>query len=159
MKIIFLALLALVPQFSFAEPAIDSEFGSWTVFTEDEVKTCYITGEPKDSAGNFKRRSNVYIMVAAKGEVSVSSGFNYQAKSVAEMAFPDATRFELHTTPATPKIAWAKDSEDDKAIISRMQSLSSVKIRGYSDSDSYAEDNYNLSGFPEAYSRMMEICK
>ena len=56
-------------------------------------------------------------------------------------------------------IAWAKNKEQDKEIITNLLNGYSLKIRAESSKSEYIVDEYSLKGLTRAYKRMKELCK
>lgn len=160
--IIFL-IVTIFPTISYAEK-VESNFDDWNVYSvmQDGEKICYLTSYPKKKTGNYKKRGNPYFLVTYRGngisEVSVYSGYPYKSKSMVELDIDDKHKHELFTSQETPKMAWAKDAEEDKTIILEMKKGIKLQAKAYSRLNSYSLDSYSLRGFTKAFDKMKELC-
>ncbi len=143
---------------------LDSEHKAWSVFSlkQSGEKICYITSSPSSKKGNYKKRSEPYLLVTYRGngvaEVSVFAGYPYKNKSKVAVTIDKKKKFSLFTASETPKIAWAKDAAQDKKLIRAMKKGSTFLAKAKSKIGSYSQDTYSLSGFTKAYSRMQKLC-
>jgi invasion protein IalB len=164
LAVVLIVLCACLPAVA-AAPNPQATFKSWTVFTidQDKQKVCYVSSRPSSQQGTYKKRGEPYMLVTYRGaghsEVSTSSGYPYKENSAVELAVEKRLTRELFTTTETPRIAWAKTKEDDKAIVSAMRKGTKVRVRGVAKTGSTSEDTYSLAGFTLAYKRMVELCK
>lgn len=142
----------------------EGEFKTWRVFTltRGSQKTCYITGSPTAQTGAKRRGDIPYVVVTHRGknlaEVSVSAGYTYKEKSTAEIVIDAKPPHAFFTSPKTPKIAWARDTAEDKAVVGDMLQGGKVTVAGTGAGKMTSKDTYDLQGFPQAYARMQELC-
>lgn len=141
----------------------EGEFQSWRVFTiaRGSQKTCYVTGTPSAKTGAGQRGDIPYIVVTHRGknlaEVSVSAGYAYRDKSTAQITVDKASH-AFFTSAKTPKIAWARDAAEDKAVVGAMLQGSKMSVAGTGAGKVTSKDTYELQGFAPAYARMQELC-
>ncbi len=162
----FAAMVIMLGCFNAAEamPKQEKTFKDWTVFTvmQDGDKVCYMTSTPTKEEGNYKRRGEPYLLVTYRGkglsEVSVSSGYPYKKGSEVKVKIDQRLSKDLFTSEDTPRIAWAKTSDDDKSIVANMKKGFKLTARGTSQLGTYSEDTYSLSGFTNAHKHMVSLC-
>lgn len=163
-KILFLTIFTLlIFQKSFAAQTLDGIYYNWSVFVLDdpgEEKKCYIVSFPTKSIGNYKKEREPYILVTRFQkkqieEVSVYSGFEYKIGGDIYLSI-DGKQFTMFTKD---DIAWAKNKEQDKEIISSLLDSFQLKIRSESSTTEYVVDEYSLKGLTRAYKRIKELCK
>ena len=146
--------LAATPVAAAAADVIGT-FGGWTAFADREggKKICYIGSAPTKSAGKYKKRGDIYILVTHRpaekktGVVSVAAGYTYKQGSEAEVAVGAAT-FRLFTDRDT---AWAFDKDGDRALVRAMKAGLSMVVKGTSAKGTETTDTYSLKGFRAAY--------
>jgi len=163
-KIIITIAFLLESSASFAQ-VIDSSFYRWTVYEmqgEDELeeKKCYIVSFPVKTDSNNEARQKPYIMITRFQnrrieEISVSAGFEYKINSQVLLSIDDK-KFQI---PTNGDMAWAKNKNDDVAIIQKILQSAVVKVRSDSAIGTFAIDEYSLKGVTKAYLRMREVCK
>jgi hypothetical protein len=142
-------------------------FDKWELFKilDDSQKTCFLTSSPAKEKGTFKKRSQPYVLVTYHGrgtpEVSISSGYNYDAGSVVDVSIigKEAKKYEFFTSDKTPKVAWAKDSKTDGDVIKSMKSGTDFTAKGISSAGTNSEDTYSLKGFAAAVEGLVKFCK
>ena len=143
---------------------IDSAFFEWTVYElqEDdfEERKCYIIAHPKKSETSQTSRSKPYIIITRYQnqrieEFGINSGFEYKINGKVFVLI-DEMKFEL---PTNKDMAWARNKDEDVAIIQKMLLSAKVKVRSDSAIGTFAIDEYSLKGIAKAYSRMRNICK
>ncbi len=137
-------------------------FGDWTAFTNKEggKKFCYIGSAPTKSAGKYKKRGNVYILVTHRpaekktGVVSITAGYTYKQGSETEIAVGDAA-FRLFTDRGT---AWAYDDDTDRALVRAMKAGLNMLVKGTSAKGTKTTDAYSLKGFSAALRAIGVAC-
>ena len=156
-----LSLFVLVFSNTAFSQVVDKEFKDWTVYTTNlqGKLACYIASFPKSKTGNYTKRDDPYLLVTRLSddvfELSVSSGYKYKLNSDVSVDI-EGNKFNLFSKG---KLAWAKNSEQDKELIDLMISKLHMDIRGTSIIGSYSVDRYSLSGFTAAFKRMKQRCK
>jgi len=134
----------------------------WSLFKTkvNNIDFCYVASLPIQKEGTYKERGEPYATIMRKkgatvDEVSISSGFIYDPDkdiiiSILKRKFPLFSNEEK---------AWTYDKNDDIEIVKQMKNGAKMYITGYSKSGAVANDTYSLSGFNDAYNKMIEICK
>ncbi len=139
-------------------------FKDWNVFTlsQNDSLYCYMVSSTIDRAGNYKRRGEPYLLVTARKngptEVSISSGYPYKEGSNVEVSIDSEKYWELFTTDETPKIGWAKDSSEDKALLASMKKGFKLRAKGNSRLGTHSIDTYSLNGFTKAMAKVKDLC-
>lgn len=147
-----------------AEQSFYAEYKAWGVFTtdQDNQKVCYITSRPTKKSGNYRKRSEPYMLVTYRRggnpEVSVNSGYPYKIGADVSLRV-DKQNYDFFTSSETPEMAWAKDSTSDIKVITAMKQGSGLVTKSYSKLGTYSQDTYSLAGFTKAYDKMKELCK
>ncbi len=157
-----LAATPVVATAAAAAADVIGTFGDWTAFAdkEDGGKFCYIGSAPTKSAGKYKKRGDVYILVTNRpaekktGVVSVTTGYAYKQGSEAEVAVGAAT-FRLFTDRDT---AWTYDKDGDRALVRAMKAGLSMVVNGTSAKGTKTTDTYSLKGFSAAYRAIGIAC-
>ena len=146
-----------------AEQTLDGMYYDWSVFTLNDIgeeQKCYVVSFPKKSIGNYKNKREPYVLITKfkdknVEEISIYSGFEYKIGSDIYISI-DGKQYTLFTKD---DIAWAKNKEQDKEIITNLLNGYSLKIRAESSKSEYVVDEYSLKGLTRAYKRMKELCK
>ncbi len=160
--ILTLAVFALAATPQAAAEVIDT-FGGWTAFKvkENGGKVCYMGAAPAKSAGKYKKRGDIYILVTRRpaekntGVVSITTGYTYKPGSEVEVAVGDA-KFRLFTDRDT---AWAYDAKTDRALVRAMKAGLSMVVKGTSGKGTETTDTYSLKGFRAAYRAIGRACR
>ena len=143
-------------------PSYEGEFGKWKVFTieQNNKKICYTTSSPVDISGNHKDNRNPYVMVSLFGnnkvEISISSGYIYKPHSIVSVSI-DGKQERFIAENET--IAWPEKNGYDKNIIQSMIGGFNFLVFSESYANTYSVDTYSLSGFKQAYKKIIELCK
>ena len=160
-KICALILAFSIP-FSAHAKKLEFIFDDWHVLTtgEEANKVCYIASIPKAEKGNFKKRSEPYILVSKfpgrKAEVSVSPGYSYRGGSEVEI---NIGKKKYNLRKIKGEIAWAEDISMDQKLIADMKAGKDLDAKGISQLGTYSIDTYSLKGFTNSYNKMLELCK
>jgi hypothetical protein len=163
-KLLFLVIVLFSSYNLSAQENSHGVNGDWEVFstTQNGAKYCYTVTSSKKSSGTFKKRASPYLLVSYRpnnvSEVSISSGFPYKLKSTVAVVVDKNDKFDLFTSSETPDIAWAKDANDDRRIISSLRKGTGVKAKGYSKLGSFAIDEFSLNGFSKSYNEIVNLC-
>ena len=156
--LVFCCLIASVAE----AKKLENLFDDWHVLStmQGKDKVCYIASVPKDEQGNYKKRSEPYLLISLfkdrDPEVSISAGYPYKAGAAIKLSIGDK-RFELKKLQG--EVAWAESEILDKQIISAMKAGSKIEARATSSIGSYSIDTYSLKGITKAYNKMLELCK
>lgn len=154
-------ILALGMAQSAAAQEFVSTHGDWSVFTiaRGGNTVCYIASAPVKSTGNFSRRDDPYLLVthrsAAVDEVSTSSGYPYKDGTKARVDI-DGNKYEMFIKE---ELAWAYDTDQDRAMVDAMKRGTRMSVRGTSPKDTFSIDTYSLRGVTAAYNKMKSLCK
>lgn len=164
-QILVLSVLVLLffSKISYAEQTLDGIYYDWYVFTLTDLgeeQKCYVVSFPKKSIGNYKKAREPYILITRfkdKGieEVSLYSGFEYKLGSDIYLSI-DGKQYTMFTKD---DIAWAKNKNQDKELITNLLNGYLLKVRAESSKSEYVVDEYSLKGLTRAYRRMKELCK
>lgn len=158
---IIAGLLALAAASTASAQEFVSTHGDWSVFTISRggSTVCYIASAPVKSTGNYSRRGDPYLLIthrsAAIDEVSTSSGYPYKNDTKASVNI-DGSKYEMFTKN---ELAWAYDTDQDRAMVGAMKKGSRMTVRGTSPKDTYSIDTYSLRGVTAAYNKMKSLCK
>ncbi len=165
-RILFISLfLALTLPASASAQQLQKIYKQWSVFTlqQQGEKICYIASSPVSSSGNYKSRSEPYLIVTHRSknvdEVSTASGYPYKQDSKVIALVDGKERYELFTSLQVPDTAWARDTTQDQKLVASMKKGLSMTVRGNSRLGTYSEDKYSLMGFTKAYRNMKNACK
>lgn len=140
---------------------LEGTYKDWSVYSihQQGRKVCYIASSPAKKTGNYRKRSEPYVLVTDVepnvDEVSTSSGYPYK-KGVEVSVTIDNDKYQLFTKG---ELAWAYDTQQDAKMVNAMKKGSKMEVRGTSRLNSYSNDTYSLSGFTNAYNRMKQLCK
>ena len=161
--VLFLILFLFLNKNLYAEQTLDGIYYDWYVFTLTDLgeeQKCYVVSFPKKSIGNYKKTREPYILITRfkdKGieEVSLYSGFEYKLGSDIYLSI-DGKQYTMFTKD---DIAWAKNKNQDKELITNLLNGYLLKVRAESSKSEYVVDEYSLKGLTRAYRRMKELCK
>ncbi len=161
--VLFLILFLFLSKNLYAEQTLDGIYYDWYVFTLTDLgeeQKCYVVSFPKKSIGNYKKTREPYILITRfkdKGieEVSLYSGFEYKLGSDIYLSI-DGKQYTMFTKD---DIAWAKNKNQDKELITNLLNGYLLKVRAESSTSEYVVDEYSLKGLTRAYRRMKELCK
>ena len=154
----------MLVSFSANSQEFHGEFKNWGVFTINQSgqKVCYITSTPVSKSGNYRNRSEPYMLVTYRGkkaEVSVNIGFPFKSNSEVDVVVNGRSSYKFFTSEQTPEMAWAKSEGADADLITRMKSGARVTSKGFSKLGTHALDTYALAGFTAAYNKMTSLCR
>lgn len=157
----FICLIALlIPATASAQTLIGSQ-GQWDIYKseQDGKSFCYLATAPIKSTGNFKSRSEPYLLVAQTPngdvEVNASSGFLYKSTGAATLQV-DNVKFPLVTKDNQ---GWTKDDAADAAAVAAMKRGQSVTLKGTAKKGTEAQDIFSLTGFSAALRQMNAECQ
>ena len=163
-KLLLISLTIITFATSSNAQEFHGEYKNWGVFTikQSDSKVCYVTSTPISKKGNYRNRSEPYMLVTFRGkkpEVSVNSGFPFKKGSDVDVKINNRYKYKFFTSDETLEMAWAKDEKTDRDLIQKMKSGSRLVSKGYSRLGTHAEDTYSLNGFTKAYESMEKLCK
>ena len=137
----------------------------WIAYRADESdkRTCFISSEPKESKGNYKKenRGDVRIYVThgptidITNEVSVKAGYDHKQQSSVTYIIDGKKKFALFTLKDR---AWAETPELDAKIVSAMRSGNKLVVKGISSRGTETEDTYSLFGFTASLKLIDRAC-
>ncbi len=144
------------------DPKSIGTFADWeaVTFTEGGNLGCYMTSDPKRSAGNYKERGKVYTLVTHRPAnssldvVTLIAGYTYKKDSEVALQIGDQT-FTLFTDKNT---AWARDEETDHKLVAAMRDGNAMIVKGNSERGTLTTDTYSLKGFTKAYAAINTAC-
>ena len=142
--------------------SIVADFQKWTVLTANPKgkKMCYAVVYSTKRIGNItgQVQDKAYFMVhyfsEIKDRVSVSFGYHLKKGSRIFISL-DGVQFELVSCDG---FAFSDSAEMDSDIISYLLTSKRLLIRGEGDGNTYSVDEYNISGFANAYNKMKQEC-
>ena len=138
------------------------DYGDWSSFqfSEDGNLACYMSSEPKKTAGKYKKRGDVLAIVTHRpaekrlGEVSVIAGYSHKKDSWVEVKIGGQT-FQLFTQDDG---AWAPDAATDKKLVQAMKKGNRMVVKGTSSRGTLTTDTFSLKGFTKAYGAIGKAC-
>ena len=166
MKKTFLFVLALFASTSVALSAERKElgvFGDWSAYkmTEAGAPVCYMVSTPTKSAGKYKRRGDIFLIVSHRPKsksfnvVSMTAGYNYKKNSVASIQIDKKEKVELFTQEDS---AWAPTSKEDNVLYKMMKAGNKAVIIGKSSLGNTTTDTFSLKGFTKAANAIDRAC-
>jgi hypothetical protein len=134
----------------------------WTAYVamEGGNKVCYIAGQPKKSAGDYKKRGQIFALVThrpsegSKNVFSFVSGYDYKPQSDATVTI-DKQTITLFTQNDT---AWAPDAATDQKIATALRHGSTMTIKGGSAHGAATVDTFALKGSGDALKMIDKEC-
>ncbi|MGB0935719.1 MAG: invasion associated locus B family protein [Alphaproteobacteria bacterium] len=144
-----------------SSPRRTGTFGKWTTYVmkQDGKKVCYMVSRPTKSQGKYKKRGQVYAMIAHRpaessyNVISLHAGYGFSAGATVK-ATVGGEKFELFTEGET---AWAPN-ELDKAITMAITKGSTMKIDGVSSRGTKTHDVFSLKGSTRAWKEINKQC-
>lgn len=141
---------------------VDGSYYDWNVYFIDDYsgnKKCYIASFAKESIGNYKKERKPYIMIThfkarEVEEVSIFADYDYKLKSSIYVGI-DNKQYRMFTKG---KLAWAKNTQEDKNIIQALLGASVIRTRGETLTGEYTVDTFSTKGLARAYKRMKDLC-
>ncbi|MGN1091012.1 MAG: invasion associated locus B family protein [Alphaproteobacteria bacterium] len=137
-------------------------YGDWTAYKMEEngEKVCYMASVPQKKEGNYKKRGEVFLIIAHRpakktfNTVSLTAGYDYKKNSPVFVQIDKKPEIELFTDRDT---AWATD-EQDKQLVSMMRSGSKAVFKGTSSRGTLTTDTFSLKGFTKAANAIDKAC-
>ena len=164
-----IALIALIFTFcaEFANAAATrtslGTFGDWNAYKmkESEGNVCYIASVPQKSEGKYKKRGEVFLIVAHRpakktfNTVSLTAGYKYKKGSDVKVKIDKNKEVELFTNEDT---AWTKTAEQDNQLVSLMRAGDVAVFTGKSALGNTTTDTFSLKGFTKAMKAIDKAC-
>ena len=96
-------------------------FGAWSAYKmkENGADLCYMVSEPTKSEGKYKRRGDIFLIIANRpadktfNVMSLTAGYTYKKGSTATIQVDKNTPMDLFTSDDT---AWTNTAKTDAAI-------------------------------------------
>jgi len=137
-------------------------FKDWSAhqLNEKKYKICYLYAVPKSSAGKYKKRGDVYMLVThrtspkTRNEVSITAGYTYKKGSSPTLTI-DGKKFTLFTQGDT---AWVDEKNPDDKVVAAMRAGRKMAVGGTSSRGTVTTDSYSLSGFSAAHNAINKAC-
>jgi hypothetical protein len=144
-------------------PKLLGEFKGWSAYTVTEAKgeICYVVSEPKKSEPAKLKRGGPHLLITHRpgdrqlNVVSIELGYMAAKDSSAAVEI-DKTKFDFFTDH---QMAWARDSETDKAAVTAMSKAAEFTIRAKPTAGGETTDVYTLAGFADALQQIDKACK
>ena len=167
MKKIALLVLGLMAITSIANAADNrvllGTYGDWSAYKmkENGANLCYMASVPQKSAGKYKRRGEIFLIVAHRPKeksfnvVSLTAGYNYKKGSVATIQIDKQEKIELFTHEDT---AWASTPKIDNQLYRMMKAGNKAVIVGKSSLGNTTTDTFSLKGFTKAANAIDKAC-
>ena len=138
-------------------------FGDWTAYKmeEKEGKVCYIASMPQKSEGKYKKRGEVFLIVAHRpakktfNTVSLTAGYKYKKDTDVKVKIDKNKEIELFTNEDT---AWAETAERDNQLVSLMRAGDTAVFTGKSALGNTTTDTFSLKGFTKAMKAIDKAC-
>lgn len=138
------------------------QFENWTAMTATDQgkKVCFISSEPTQSQGKYKKRDKVIAFITnrpdqdAKDVFSHVAGYSFKTGATVNAKIGDKN-FKLFTKEDT---AWTPDKDTDTAMVGAMMKGRDMVITGSSARGTKTTDTYSLKGVSAAYDAMKKAC-
>ena len=163
MKILTIALICAFAVST--SPVLAKQIGAfkdWSAHAEGKSKsrTCWIYSEPVKDEGKYSKRGRIYMLVTHRpaektaNQVQFTAGYTYKKGSAVRVAV-GSKKFELFTNGDT---AWARSTNDDKALVAAMRGGAKMVVTGESSRGTKTKDTYSLSGISTAHKAIGKVC-
>ena len=164
-KVALFALFLIV--FAGVSTAADRQllgtFGEWTAYKmkENGASLCYMASTPQKSEGKYKKRGEVFLIVAHRPKekefnvISLTAGYNYKKGSTAQIQIDKQKPIDLFTHEDT---AWASSAKIDSQLYSLMKAGDKAVITGKSSLGNTTVDTFSLKGFTRAANEIDRAC-
>ena len=138
-------------------------YGDWTayIYQDETSKICYIAAEPEKSEGKYKKRDDVFLMVAHRptekkfDEVSAIAGYTYKRGSKPSLTVDKKRGIMMVSRDNT---AWGHDKATDVRLVQQMKEGSKIVLVGTSTRGTKTTDTFSLKGFTKAYDEITQAC-
>ncbi len=145
------------------QPQILDQFGQWTIYRHFEGKkkpVCYMAAPPVKSAGDYKKRSQPFLMIThrphedALNVVSFVAGYTYDSKKPVMLKIDD-TDFVLIPNK---DMAWTPNQQADDRVTNAIKGGKKMMITGMSKRGNQTIDTFDLKGSAKAISAIGKAC-
>ena len=138
-------------------------FGAWSAYKmkENGADLCYMVSEPTKSEGKYKRRGDIFLIIANRpadktfNVMSLTAGYTYKKGSSASIQVDKNTPMDLFTNDDT---AWTNTAKTDAAITKQMRAGNVAVIKGRSSLGTLTTDTFSLKGFTKANDAITKAC-
>ena len=138
-------------------------FGAWSAYKmkENGADLCYMVSEPTKSEGKYKRRGDIFLIIANRpadktfNVMSLTAGYTYKKGSSASIQVDKNTPMDLFTNDDT---AWTNTAKTDAAITKQMRAGNVAVIKGRSSLGTLTTDTFSLKGFTKANDAIAKAC-
>ncbi len=138
-------------------------YGDWTAYSysDPDGKVCYIASSPIKSAGKYKKRDDVFLIVTHRPKqktfnvINTVAGYTYKKGSKPSFSIDKNKAFSLSSYADT---AWAKDNDTDKKIVNQLKKGNKAVLSGSSVRGTKTTDTFSLKGFSKAYQEINKAC-
>ena len=163
MALVALLLFASVNVANAANRQLLGTFGDWMAYKmkENGASLCYMASTPQKSEGKYKKRSEVFLIVAHRPKekefnvISLTAGYNYKKNSTAQIQIDKNPAIELFTHEDT---AWATDPKTDAQLYTLMKAGDKAVVTGKSSLGNTTIDTFSLKGFTRAANAIDKAC-
>ena len=162
--LLFLCLTAFASVARAADGRVSlGTFGDWSAYKmkENGANLCYMASVPQKSEGKYKRRGEIFLIVAHRPKeksfnvVSLTAGYNYKKGSVATIQIDKKNKVELFTHEDT---AWAQTPAVDNQLYKMMKAGNKAVVIGKSSLGNTTTDTFSLKGFTKAANAIDKAC-
>lgn len=165
MKTIFalmVTLLLATPVQAGERPVMTGAHQAWKTyrFTDAGRNVCFISSQPKQQQGSFKKRGEVFFFITRWPEegdrtvISISAGYSFKPGTAATVTV-DQTAFILRTSG---EMAWTKNPATDQRITEALQQGKTMTVSGTSARGTPTLDTYSLNGSAAALYAIENDC-
>ena len=138
-------------------------FGAWSAYKmkDNGADLCYMVSEPTKSEGKYKRRGDIFLIIANRpadktfNVMSLTAGYTYKKGSTATIQVDKNTPMDLFTSDDT---AWTNTAKTDAAITKQMRAGNVAVIKGKSSLGTLTTDTFSLKGFTKANDAIAKAC-
>ena len=146
-----------------AAPERLGQFGDWLAYmdTDGGQKVCYMASMPKKDEGNYKKRGDIYAVVAHRPAeksfdvFNLVAGYTYKKGAKVTVTISKQTFSNFYTDKDA---AWTLTDKDDKALVLAMKKGESMVVKGVSSRGTQTKDTFSLKGFTKAYQAISQKC-
>jgi len=137
--------------------------GAWSgyTFTENKQKVCYLTGSPKTSEGDYKKRGDVFLFITHYPGSNVFDDLYF------DMGYPLKKGEEGKIVVGKQSFSlvgddthlFSEDRKQDKKIISALKQGDLLVVKSASQKGTKTTDTFDLKGFLKTYQAISKACK
>lgn len=160
--ILIMIFLMASPALAGERPVLTGTHQAWKTYRFNDAgrDVCFISSQPRQQKGNFKKRGEVFFFVTRWPEegdrtvVSLSAGYSFKPGSASTVTV-DQTAFVLRTSG---EMAWTKNPATDQRITEALQQGKTMTVAGTSARGTPTLDTYSLSGSAAALRAIENDC-